>query len=92
MSRIALFIAGLVFTSIAVQTSAAQDSSKGGTIADEIGQDGNRLPAAVSPRSQPIASGHILKLRRTAFYYSWRNHCYTQDRNHNWYQVDPRLC
>jgi hypothetical protein len=54
MLRIAPFIAGLVFASIAVitsfQTGAAQDSSKGGTISDEVGQDGERLPAAISPR------------------------------------------
>jgi hypothetical protein len=33
-----------------------------------------------------------LNFRRRSYFYSWRDGCYTQDRNHNWYQVDSRLC
>jgi hypothetical protein len=40
----------------------------------------------------PAASEEMLSFSRRAYYYSWRGGCYTQDRNNNWYQVDPRLC
>jgi hypothetical protein len=88
-------------TVVSPQNDASQDvphatitqyGDTGGGVAnvpvETDGSQGNATRAIPGP----AASEEILSFRRRAYYYSWRGGCYTQDRNNNWYQVDPRLC
>jgi hypothetical protein len=102
MFRIVRALAIVVVTSVvSSQNGASQDLPRtaptqhggGGVVNVPADADGlevtNNTARAVSG---PGASEEVLSLRRSAYYYSWRAGCYTQDRNQNWYQVDPRLC
>jgi hypothetical protein len=86
----------VLVTIVCPQNGATQDVSYaaigdagGGVVKVPADTDGSQANA---PRAVPAPNEDVLRLRRTAYYYSWRGGCYTQDRNHNWYQVDPRLC